>query len=312
MPDEIPIHEIESAVLNAAVPIIVIVIGALVALRFARPLIRKILRRVLLSQTLSASAERQTAADIHKRVDTIETFGLSAIRFVIAVLVVALVLAVLNLGWVVGALGFVFAALAFAGQDFVRDYLAGVFILVENQFYVGDVIEVTGITGTVEDFTLRRTTLRDLHGTLHIVSNGEIRIASNHTRVFAGINLDVPIAYDANVELALTLIREVGEALAADEPWAGRILEAPVAVRVNAFGDIGMFIKVLGKVRAGDQWAVTGELRRRVVAAFATAGISMASRRIVIERNGEEADDARSTVAAEWSGGHDRRKRGRA
>jgi small conductance mechanosensitive channel len=308
--DEIPIHQIESAVLSAAVPIILIIIGALVALRFARPLIRKILRHVLETQALTASAERQTAADIQKRVDTIETFGISVVKFVVAVLVIALVLAVLHLGWVVGALGFVFAALAFAGQDFVRDYLAGIFILIENQFYVGDVIEVSGITGTVEDFTLRRTTLRDLHGTLHIVSNGEIRVASNHTRVYAGINLDVPIAYDANVELALTLIREAGERLAADDAWGPRILEAPVAVRVNAFGDIGMFIKVLGKVRPGDQWVVTAELRRRVVAAFATAGISMALRRIVIEHDDEEAD-SRSAVAAEWSGAHDRRKRGR-
>jgi small conductance mechanosensitive channel len=307
MVDEFSIHQLESAVLSAAVPIILIVIAALVALRFARPLIRKVLRRVLQSQALATSTERQTAADILKRADTLETFGTSVIRFVVGVLVVALVLAVLQLGWVVGALGFVFAALAFAGQDFVRDYLAGIFILVENQFYVGDVIQVSGITGRVEDFTLRRTTLRDLHGTLHIVSNGQIRIASNHTRVYAGINLDVPIAYDANVELALTLIREVGEALAADQAWADRILEPPVAVRVNEFGDIGMFIKVLGRVRAGDQWVVTGELRRRIVAAFATAGISMALRRIVVHRDGEEAEP-RTPAAAEWSAGHTRTK----
>jgi small-conductance mechanosensitive channel len=309
--DKISIHQIESAVLSAAVPIILIVIAALVALRFARPLIRKILRHILQSQALSASAERQSSTEIHKRADTIEAFGLSAVRFVVAVLVIALVLAVLNLGWVVGALGFVFAALAFAGQDFVRDYLAGLFILVENQFYVGDVIQVTGMTGTVEDFTLRRTMLRDLHGTLHIVSNGEIRIASNHTRGYAGINLDVPIAYDANVEHALTLIREVGEALAADHTWAEHILEAPVAVRVNAFGDVAMFIKVRGKVRAGDQWAVTGELRRRVVAALTTAGIRMASRRIVVDLDGEQAD-APNTLTAPWSGGHGRRKADRA
>jgi len=310
MLDELPIHQIESAVIAAAVPIILIVIGALVALRFARPLIRKILRHVLQSQALTAAAERQTESDILKRADTLETFGTSAVRFVVGVLVISLVLAVLNLGWIVGALGFVFAALAFAGQDFVRDYLAGIFILVENQFYVGDVIQVSGITGKVEDFTLRRTTLRDLNGTLHIVSNGEIRIASNHTRVYAGINLDVPIAYDADVELGLRLIREVGQALAADQAWADRIIEAPVAVRVNAFGDVGMFIKVLGKVRAGDQWVVTGELRRRIVAAFATAGISMALRKIVLKRDPQKTDEP-STVAAEWSGGHRRRKEGR-
>jgi small-conductance mechanosensitive channel len=109
----------------------------------------------------------------------------------------------------------------------------------------------------------------------------------------------------------LTLIREVGEALAADHTWAEHILEAPVAVRVNAFGDVAMFIKVRGKVRAGDQWAVTGELRRRVVAALTTAGIRMASRRIVVDLDGEQAD-APNTLVAEWSGGHGRRKADRA
>jgi len=286
MPYENPIDQFESAVLNAAVPIVVIIIAALIVLRFARPMIKKVLQSVLETQALSASANNQTPAEIQKRVDTLETLGMSALRFVVFALVTALVLAVLNLGWVVGAMGFTFAALAFAGQDFVRDYLAGIFILVENQFYVGDVIRVAGMIGKVEDFTLRRTTLRDLNGTLHIVSNGEIRIASNLTRGYAGINLDVPIDYGADADRAMAIIGEVGQMLAADEKWAEHILEAPRPVRVDAFGEIGMSIKVLGRVRAGDQWAVTGELRRRVLAAFAVAKIKVARRRLVLEREG--------------------------
>ena len=284
MPDEIHIAKIESVVLDAAVPIILIIAGALLVLRFARPFMRRLLHQALESRTFSAPASRLTAAEVQKRVDTIEKLGVSAIRLVVFVLVGALVLAVLNLGWVVGALGLVLAALAFAGQDFVRDYLAGVFILFENQFYVGDVIRVAGVTGTVEEFTLRRTALRDGDGTLHMVSNGEFRVASNLTRGYAGINLDVPIGYDADVDRVMALIDEAGAALAADPAWARRILEAPAAVRVDAFGDIGMSIKVIGKVGAGEQWAATGELRRRVLAAFADAGISLPHRNVIFER----------------------------
>ena len=129
--------------------------------------------------------------------------------------------------------------------------------------------------------------LRDADGTLHIVSNGEIRIASNRTRGYGGINLDMPIAYDADVDRAMAIIGEVGTALAADPEWADRVIEAPEAVRVEAFGEVGMSIKVLGKVGAGEQWAVTGELRRRLLAAFAEAGIGLPSRNVLVEHDAE-------------------------
>jgi len=179
---------------------------------------------------------------------------------------------------------------AFAGQDFVRDYLAGLVILLENQFYVGDVIGVGQVSGTVEDFSLRRTKLRDPSGTLHIVSNGEIRIASNQTRGYGGINLDMPIAYDADLDRAMALIGEVGARMAADPEWKDRVLEAPVAMRVDAFGEIGLSIKVLGKVQAGEQWAATGELRRRLLDAFAEQGIGLPNRNVVVERGAEALD----------------------
>jgi small conductance mechanosensitive channel len=286
MPEGIAYDKIESALLDAAVPIILAIISGLFIMRFARPLIRRILRGVVQSQTLSAAAAHMTAADIKKRVDTLETLGASVIRFVLFALVLALTLAALNLGWIIGAMGVVFAAIAFAGQDFVRDYLAGVFIMVENQFYVGDVIRVGEVAGTVEDFTLRKTTLRDIDGALHIVSNGTIRVATNLTRGFAGINLNVPIAHDADVDTAMAIIGEVGKGLVVDPAWAERILEAPRAVRVDAFGEMGITLRVLGRVRAGDQWAVTGELRRRVLAAFAQAGIGLPQTRIIIQQPG--------------------------
>ncbi len=267
--------------------IIAIIVAGLLVLRFARAPIRRVLHRVFEGQTQPGSTERLTATEVQKRVDTVETLAMSTIRFVVLLLVVILVLGVLNLGPVIAGLGLVLAAVAFAGQDFVRDYLAGMVILLENHFYVGDVIGVGQVGGTVEDFSLRRTKLRDADGTLHIVSNGEIRIASNRTRGYGGINLDMPIAYDADVERAMALIGEVGAALAADPDWADRVIEAPEAVRVEAFGEIGMSIKVLGKVQAGEQWAVTGELRRRLLAAFSETGIGLPSRNVVVEQDAE-------------------------
>jgi small-conductance mechanosensitive channel len=265
-----------------ALPIVLIIVAGLLVLRFARAPIRRILTRVFEGQTQPGSTERLTPADVQKRVDTVETLAMSTIRLIVLALVVILVLGVLNLGPVIAGLGLVLAAIAFAGQDFVRDYLAGLVILLENHFYVGDVIGVGQITGTVEDFSLRRTKLRDANGTLHIVSNGEIRIASNFTRGYGGVNLDMPIAYDADVAQAMALIGEVGTAMAADPEWADRIIEAPAAVRVETLGEVGMTVKVLGKVRPGEQWAVTGELRRRLLGAFAEAGIGLPHRNVVV------------------------------
>jgi moderate conductance mechanosensitive channel len=264
-------------------PIVLIIVAGLLVLRFARRPIRGILRRVFEGQTQPGSTNRLTAAEVQKRVDTVETLAMSTIRLIVVVLVVIVVLGVLNLGPVIAGLGIVLAAVAFAGQDFVRDYLAGLVILLENHYYVGDVVAVGPISGTVEDFSLRRTKLRGVDGTLHIVANGEIRIASNLTRGYGGINLDMPIAYDADVDRAMSLIGEVGAALEADPAWADRVIEAPSAVRVDAFGEVGMSIKVLGKVQAGEQWAATGELRRRLLSAFAEAGIALPHRNVVVE-----------------------------
>jgi moderate conductance mechanosensitive channel len=127
----------------------------------------------------------------------------------------------------------------------------------------------------VEDFSLRRTTLRDLDGTVHTVPNGQITVASNLTRVWARVNLDIPVAYDTDLDVATRLINQVGEELHGDPEWRGRLLEAPSVVRVGHFGDTGVSLKVLGQVPAAEQWAVAGELRKRILAAFAQRGIKI-------------------------------------
>ena len=121
------------------------------------------------------------------------------------------------------------------------------------------------MSGTVEDFSLRRTTLRDLDGVVHTVPNGEIRVASNRTRVWARINQDVTIAYGTDIERATQVVNDVGKAMAADPDWRRRVMEPPHVERVEALGEYGITLKILGLVRA--HGAVGGQRRAPQAAA---------------------------------------------
>ena len=161
----------------------------------------------------------------------------------------------LDIGPAVAGLGVVGIAVGFGAQSLVRDYLNGALILIENQFGKGDVVRVAGVAGTVEDFTLRRTTLRDLDGVVHTVPNGEIKVASNLTRVWARINQDVTVAYGTDIDKAIAVVDDVGREMAGDPVWKRRVLEAPRVERVEALAEYGVTLKILGTVRAADQWA---------------------------------------------------------
>lgn len=276
--------------------LVVLLIGGLIVLRIGRGLISRILHRTLLRNALQAGMPPDLAeGEVAKRGKTLETLLFTILRWVVVAVVVLILLVVFDLVGVVAALGLVFAAIAFAGQDVIRDYLNGMLIVLENQFGEGDVVRIAGVSGTVELVSLRRTQLRDLDGVVHIVPNGEIRVASNLTRVHAGINLDVSVAYGTDVDRAMAVIDAAGAGLAADPDWTQRILVAPASLRVNDLGDSGVTIKVTGQVRAGEQWAATGELRRRILIAFAEQGIEIPfPHRVVISR----ADTSEASIAA--------------
>ncbi len=277
-------------------PFLLIIAFAVIALRLARLFVHGIVKALLDREASEGTAQELSAVELKKRMDTLESLLGNALRFFIVVIAGLMLMGRLGLdiGPAVAGLGVVGIAVGFGAQNMVRDYLNGAYILVENQFAKGDVVRIAGVAGTVEDFTLRRTTLRDLDGVVHTVPNGEIKVASNLTRVWSRINQDVTVAYGTDIDKAMAVVEEVGRQMMSEPEWRRRILEAPRVERVEALGEFGITLKILGTVRAPDQWAAAGELRKRLLAAFAANGIEIPRpQRVVISRdeNGPEAAD---------------------
>ncbi|HXG26064.1 MAG TPA: mechanosensitive ion channel family protein [Candidatus Binatia bacterium] len=270
-----------------ALPIILIVVVAFVLLKAARLFVHGIVKALMDREATEGTAQELSAVEVKKRMDTLDGLGANVIQFFIVIIAGLMVLRTfdLDIGPAIAGLGIVGVALGFGAQHLVRDYLNGALILIENQFSKGDVIRVAGVSGTVEDFSLRRTTIRDLDGVVHTVPNGEIQVASNLTRVWARINQDVTVAYGTDIDKATEVVDQVGKSMAAEPAWKRRILEAPKVDRVAALGEYGVTIKILGTVRAPDQWAAAGELRKRLLAAFKEHGIEIPRpQRVVLAR----------------------------
>jgi small-conductance mechanosensitive channel len=227
--------------------------------------------------------------EMERRVRTLQHTAVRTSGVIIVIVAVLMSLSALtvDIGPAIAGLGVAGIAVGLGAQTLVRDWLAGIFIVLENQYSQGDVVRIAGVSGVVEDFSLRRTTLRDLDGAVHSVPNGQITVATNLTRVWARVNLDIPVAYGTNIEDATTTINQIGEQLHADPEWGERTLEAPSVVRVGSLGDFGVSLKVLGQVRAAEQWSVAGELRKRILAAFAERGIRMPNAQRIVVGSGD-------------------------
>jgi small-conductance mechanosensitive channel len=269
-------------------PVVLIIVIALVLIRASRLFVHGIVKALLDREATEGTAQELSAVELKKRMETLDSLGGNVLRFFIVVIAGLMILRAfdLDIGPAVAGLGVVGVALGFGAQNLVRDYLNGALILIENQFSKGDVVRVAGVSGAVEDFSLRRTTLRDLDGVVHTVPNGEIQVASNLTRVWARINLDVTVAYGTDIDRAIVVVDEVGKAMLADPTWKRRVLEAPRVDRVAALAEYGVTLKILGTVRASDQWAAAGELRKRLLSTFKANGIEIPRpQRVVLSRD---------------------------
>ncbi len=239
----------------------------LVLKRFLPPLVRSTM----------VKAKGESKEGIKKRTDTlVHVFmGMGKVLIIIIALLMVLSEFGIAIGPILAGLGIAGLAVGFGAQYLIRDLIAGIFVIFENQYRVGDVAKVADITGIVEEVNLRKTVLRDLDGIVHHVPNGEIRVASNYTRHFARVNLNVSVAYGTDLDQAISVINRVGQELAADEVWSKLIISAPQVLRVDNLGDSGIDIKTIGDVKPLQQWAVTGELRKRIKKTFDEEGIEI-------------------------------------
>jgi small-conductance mechanosensitive channel len=139
----------------------------------------------------------------------------------------------------------------------------------------------------VEDFNLRRTVIRDLDGTVHFIPNGEVRIVCNLSKDYARVNLDISIAYEQDIDRAISVINSVGQEMLSDPDIKPNILEVPSVLRVDSLSDSSVEIKVLGTTKRLEQWGVAGELRRRIKYAFDREGIEIPFPHIVVSPRGD-------------------------
>ncbi len=280
------LSQLTDAIQHNGLSVLVLLVLAFIVFRITRPIVHRALVGFLQRRGPQTDEADLTADEVAKRVTTLEDLFSTALRFTVILVTILILLTWLDLIPVIAGLGVLLAALTLAGQSIVLDYLMGVLIVFEGPYYKGDWIQVGGVEGEVEEVGLRRTVLRDSTGTVHSVSNGLIRIASNLTRVYARMQVDITVAFGADLEAVTRVVNEVGQAMAADPAWSSRLLEVPTLLRVPAVSDLGVTIRVAGKVKAADRWSAPSELRQRLLTAFQANGIDIPVRgRVVLERD---------------------------
>ena len=276
-PNTPPLSTILEALRVGGLRILIILVVALVAIRVSTLIVHGVLKALMDREATEGTAQELSAVEVKKRMDTLDELGGRVVRFFVLLIAAIMILSALDLdiGPAIAGLGVVGIAVGFGAQSLVRDYLNGALILIENQYSKGDVVSIAGVSGAVEDFSLRRTTLRDLDGVVHTVPNGEVKVASNRTRTWARINQNITVAFGTDIDKAIGVVDELGRHMHEDPVWKRRILEPPRVERVESIEERGITLKILGTVRASEQWAAGGEFRKLLLEAFAKNGIQL-------------------------------------
>ena len=212
------------------------------------------------------------------RVDTMAGVLASLSRFVLAFVVILLVLGEvgISLAPLLAGASVLGVALGFGAQKIVADFLAGFFMLAEDQFGVGDIIDVGEVSGEVESVSLRMVTLRDVEGTLWFISNSEIRRVANKSQLWSRAVLDIDVAYETDLRRAEGIIQRVADDLWNDDTFTeGDIIDPPDVWGVERLGTDGVSIRLVVKTDPAEQWVVARELRLRIKEAFDEAEIEM-------------------------------------
>ncbi len=239
----------------------------------------------LLSKTIRPDMY-PTETDRKKRLKTLDSLVTGVVK--VAVWVIAAMMIITELGVntapLLASAGIVGVALGFGAQSLVKDFVTGFFIILENQYRVGDVVTLSDVDGTVEDVTMRITILRDFEGHVHYIPNGQINVSTNKTQDYSSVFLKIGVAYDTDIDRLEHVINHVGEELAADADYKKNIKEVPKFSRITEFNDSSIEVLINGKVAAGKQWDVNGELRKRLKKAFDKNNIEIPFPQVVVNK----------------------------
>ncbi len=210
-----------------------------------------------------------------QRAETLGSVLRSIASFTVGFVATAMILSELglNLTPVVASAGIVGVAVGFGAQNLVKDFLTGMFMLLEDQYGVGDVVDAGEATGTVESVTLRTTRLRDVQGTVWHIRNGEITRIGNKSQGWARALLDIPLDLSTDVPAVRALTLSVAEAMCEEEEFADKIVEDPEVWGLQAIGADGLVLRIALKTAPLAQWAVERALRERLMKAFETNGV---------------------------------------
>jgi small-conductance mechanosensitive channel len=264
------IDKIMKWLVTSGLQIVLIVVGALIAIRIGSYVVMRI-EKAFEDDDHSMMSERE------KQAATLGRVIRSVVRLIVWTVAMLMILKEIGIeiGPILAGVGVVGLAVGFGAQSLVKDFLSGVFVLIENQYHVGDVAQVAGVAGVVEKITLRATTLRDLDGNVHHIPNGSISVVTNMTRQYSRYVLDIGVAYKENVDEVMAFLKQLGDELAADSKFSN-IITAPMEVLgVEEFGDSAVVIRVRFTTVPIQQWAVAREFRRRVKNAFDERGIEI-------------------------------------
>ncbi len=239
----------------------IIVVG--LAINALLVVVRKTARA--LTPTSGQRFERQIA-----RAATIRSVIESSMQVTLLTIFVLFVLSEFgaNIGALLAGVGILGLAISFGAQSLVKDLISGFFILVENQFGVGDVVTLAGLTGGVESINLRITTLRDLEGRVHIIPNGTIDRVTVLSKEWSRSVIDVEVAYRTDLTRALDVLKDEAMVFYRDREWRWRLIDPPDVLGVDAFGDSGVVLRLMFKTLPKEQWGVGREFRKRIKARF--------------------------------------------
>ncbi len=260
--------------------ILIILVGAWVLRRIGTLFFSQLFRHTVRRDLFPSEAERK------KRIDTLNSLVGATVRISVTLIAAIMIIGELgiNTAPLLASAGVLGVALGFGAQSLIKDFVTGIFIITENQYRVGDIVQigtVSGmlgtVTGTIEAISIRTTVLRDMDGNLLHVPNGSINVTVNKTIGHSQINEDIVVGLNTDVGQLEHIVNHVGEELATMPQLQSKIKIPPYLARVEGFGDDGLIIKIQGRTTPGDQWRVKSELYKKLLSAFAQHHITVAS-----------------------------------